>query len=61
MQPGDVHITHADTSRLRALTGLAGRTIPIEQGVQRFVHWYREFHGEIATAQRSAPLRELAA
>lgn len=45
MQPGDVPVTHADVSRLRALTGLDGRTTGIDEGVRRFVQWYREYHG----------------
>ena len=46
MQPGDVPVTHADVSRLRMLTGLQGRFTPVHEGVERFVRWYREFHGE---------------
>jgi UDP-glucuronate 4-epimerase len=45
MQPGDVPVTHADVSRLRALTGLQGRTTTIDEGVRRFVDWYRDYHG----------------
>ena len=47
MQPGDVHITHADVSRLRELTGLQGRTTSIDEGLRRFVDWYHSFHGGI--------------
>jgi UDP-glucuronate 4-epimerase len=46
MQPGDVHTTHADVSRLCALTGLQGRTTGIDEGVRRFVRWYRDYHGQ---------------
>ncbi len=44
MQPGDVPVTHADVTRLRALTGLQGRSTGIDEGVRRFVQWYREYH-----------------
>jgi UDP-glucuronate 4-epimerase len=44
MQPGDVSITHADVTRLRALTGLRGRTTTVTEGVRRFVRWYREYY-----------------
>jgi len=39
-QPGDVPLTFADISRARAEIGYDPRT-PIEQGVMRFVEWYR--------------------
>jgi UDP-glucuronate 4-epimerase len=39
-QPGDVPITHADISRARAEIGYDPR-MPIDQGVSRFVDWYR--------------------
>ena len=40
MQPGDVTATHADVSRLAALTGYAP-TVNIEEGLPRFAAWYR--------------------
>jgi len=40
MQPGDVTATYADVSKLSALTGYASATT-IEQGLPRFVEWYR--------------------
>jgi UDP-glucuronate 4-epimerase len=43
MQPGDVPATYADTDALRAATGFAPST-PIEQGVARFVDWYRSYY-----------------
>ncbi len=43
MQPGDVAATYADIAPLRALTGFAPR-MPLEQGIARFVDWYREYH-----------------
>lgn len=44
MQPGDVVATRADTSALQRDTGFVPTT-PIEEGVPRFVRWYREFYG----------------
>ncbi len=44
MQPGDVLETHADVSRLSALTGYEPR-VGFEEGVRRFVEWYLEFYG----------------
>jgi UDP-glucuronate 4-epimerase len=43
MQPGDVAITHADISRLAALTGYAPQT-PLEVGLPRFADWYRDYY-----------------
>ncbi len=45
MQPGDVLETHADVSRLQALTGYSPQ-VRVEEGVRRFVEWYREFYGD---------------
>jgi UDP-glucuronate 4-epimerase len=42
MQQGDVPVTYADTSLLRALTGFAPKT-PVAEGVRRFIGWYREY------------------
>ncbi|MEB3334049.1 MAG: NAD-dependent epimerase [Cyanobacteriota bacterium] len=44
MQPGDVPATAADTSALEAWTGFRPQT-PVQEGVARFVAWYREFYG----------------
>ncbi len=44
MQPGDVPETCADATDLAAAIGLQPAT-PIEDGVQRFVAWYRDYHG----------------
>ncbi len=44
MQAGDVAATEADTSALEALTGFRPAT-PVEEGVRRFVAWYREYYG----------------
>ena len=43
MQPGDVEATEADTSALERATGFAPAT-PVEEGVRRFVAWYREHY-----------------
>ena len=40
-QPGDVDVTYADISRARALLGYDPR-VRIEEGVPRFVEWFRE-------------------
>jgi UDP-glucuronate 4-epimerase len=44
MQPGDVVATHADISRLAALTGYTPQT-PLEVGLPNFAAWYRDYHG----------------
>jgi UDP-glucuronate 4-epimerase len=43
MQPGDVPATFADVSNLAKVVGFAPNT-PIEEGIGRFVAWYREYH-----------------
>ncbi|MBN8189821.1 GDP-mannose 4,6-dehydratase [Salipiger thiooxidans] len=43
MQPGDVPATWADAELLKTLTGYSPRT-SVEQGVARFVEWYRAFY-----------------
>jgi len=40
MQPGDVPITFADISKARRLLGYNPQ-VPIEDGIARFVEWYR--------------------
>jgi UDP-glucuronate 4-epimerase len=42
MQPGDVPATYADVSALEAAVGFQPKT-PIEEGVRRFVAWYRSY------------------
>jgi UDP-glucuronate 4-epimerase len=44
MQPGDVPATFADVGDLMRDVGFAPDT-PIEEGVARFVAWYRDFYG----------------
>jgi UDP-glucuronate 4-epimerase len=43
MQPGDVPATFANVDRLANAVGFAPQT-PIEEGVRRFVAWYRAFY-----------------
>ena len=44
LQPGDVPATYADITDLARDVGFAP-TISIEEGIPRFVKWYREFYG----------------
>ena len=44
MQAGDVPATEADTTALEGATGFKPRT-PVEEGVKRFVAWYRDYYG----------------
>ena len=43
IQPGDVPATYADIEDLTRDVGFAPAT-PIEEGIARFVQWYREFY-----------------
>jgi len=44
MQPGDVPATYADIDDLVRDTGFAPQ-VSIEEGISRFVDWYREYYG----------------
>ncbi len=44
MQPGDVKDTYADIAGAQADLGFAP-TVTIDEGVPRFVEWYRSYHG----------------
>ena len=44
MQPGDVPATYADVGRLKVWIGFEPST-PIEEGIPRFIAWYRAFYG----------------
>jgi len=44
MQPGDVPDTYADVQALTEDVGYHPST-PIEEGIKRFIDWYREFYG----------------
>jgi len=43
MQAGDVKATEADTTALQKVTGFKPQT-PVEEGIKRFVAWYREYY-----------------
>ena len=43
IQPGDVPATWADVDALREAVGFTPAT-PVEEGVRRFVAWYRDFY-----------------
>ena len=43
IQPGDMHSTAADTSALAAWVGFTPAT-PVQEGVARFVDWYKDFY-----------------
>lgn len=51
-QPGDVPITYADTARAEAELGFRAR-VRIEEGLDRFVAWYRESRGHRAAGARA--------
>ncbi|MDP8993389.1 MAG: NAD-dependent epimerase [Pseudomonadota bacterium] len=44
MQPGDVRDTYADISAIRRDLGFEPTT-PIDEGIPKFVDWYRAYHG----------------
>jgi UDP-glucuronate 4-epimerase len=43
MQPGDVPATYADVRELKADVGFEPKT-PLDEGIKRFVAWYRQFY-----------------
>jgi UDP-glucuronate 4-epimerase len=47
IQPGDVPATAADISAIQRDLGFEPST-PIEQGIPKFVDWYRSYHGNQA-------------
>ena len=53
LPPGDVLKTRADVSDLRRAVGFAPATA-LEDGVQRFVEWYRDFHASPVGRERQA-------
>lgn len=57
MQPGDVPATFADVADLENAVGFRPAT-PLEEGIRRFVAWYREFYGN--TSNQPAAPRTLA-
>lgn len=50
LQAGDVLSTHADVEPLSAYTGFRPST-SIEEGVARFVDWYRAYYGRVSAAR----------
>ena len=44
MQPGDILETYADVDDLAKDVGFKPST-PIEEGIKKFVKWYREYYG----------------
>jgi UDP-glucuronate 4-epimerase len=44
MQPGDVRDTYADISAIARDLGFAPTTT-IDEGIPRFVAWFRDYHG----------------
>lgn len=42
-QPGDVDVTFADVSELKAATGFEPKT-PLAEGIAKFVGWYRDYY-----------------
>jgi len=48
MQAGDVPATCADVDDLMRDVGFQPAT-PIEEGIARFVDWYREYYGSVPT------------
>ena len=44
LQPGDVEATYADVDSLATAVGFRPRT-SIEEGIARFIAWYRNFYG----------------
>ena len=48
IQPGDVPATYADVDDLTRDTGFQPQTL-IEEGIGRFVDWYREYYGRQST------------
>ena len=42
-QPGDVDVTFADVSELKAATGFEPKT-PLSDGIAKFVAWYRDYY-----------------
>jgi len=45
MQPGDVPATYADVDDLMKNVGFKP-AMPIEEGIKRFVAWYRNYYGQ---------------
>jgi UDP-glucuronate 4-epimerase len=57
MQPGDVPATYASIDRLAAATGFAPHT-ELEDGLARFVAWYRGYRAQPAMRAGEPPMLE---
>ncbi len=44
MQPGDVQATYADIESSQRDLGFQPST-PIDEGIPKFIAWYRDYHG----------------
>jgi UDP-glucuronate 4-epimerase len=55
MQPGDVPATYADVDDLEKEVGFRPAT-SIEDGIGRFVEWYRSYHGDAAVSEQQPEL-----
>lgn len=44
LQPGDVPKTYADIDALQDAVGFTPKT-PIEEGIEKFISWYRDYYG----------------
>jgi UDP-glucuronate 4-epimerase len=53
LQPGDVPDTYADIEALADAVGFRPST-PLDEGVRRFVEWYRTFYSVPSDAQGHA-------
>ncbi|HRK02653.1 MAG TPA: NAD-dependent epimerase, partial [Oligoflexia bacterium] len=43
LQPGDLEVTEADISESKLELGYSPR-VPLEEGISRFIHWYRGYY-----------------
>jgi UDP-glucuronate 4-epimerase len=59
MQQGDVYTTYASVDGLAALTGY-NPIVPIEQGVQAFVDWYRSDYQSLMSEQEAVTQESVA-
>ncbi|WKZ29222.1 MAG: NAD-dependent epimerase [Patescibacteria group bacterium] len=59
MQPGDVPATYADVDDLIRDVGFRPST-PIEEGIAKFVAWYREYHNQ-SFSEKTAEISEIQA
>lgn len=46
MQPGDVLMTSADTSKAQRLLGWKSKT-GLEEGVSKFIDWFKDYYGQL--------------